>query len=255
MPRLDRELVRRELVASRARALALIKAGAVEVGGKPATKASMEVAPDVEISLGEDPVPYVSRGGVKLAHALSQFGIDPAGLIALDLGASTGGFVDVLLAQGASKVFAVDVGHGQLHAALAGDDRVISLERTDVRDLTLDRIEAPDLVVADLAFISLAKALPQPLSLARPDARLVALVKPQFELEPGRIGKGGIVRKGADRREAKERVEAAVTAMGWQVRAVIDSPIAGGDGNREYLLWAVRQPLPHSEGHPDQGDG
>lgn len=242
MPRLDQELVRRNLAPSRSRALALIKAGVVRVGGQPARKPSSEVDPHTPISLTHDPNPYVSRGGLKFAHALDQFAVDPAGMSALDLGASTGGFVDVLLRKGAARVVAVDVGRDQLHEDLRQDPRVVSLEQTDARDLTADQIGSPYLIVADLAFISLTKALPHPLSLVSPGAQLVALLKPQFELEPGRIGKGGIVRNEADHQEARTRVFNALTALSWQINEVIDSPILGGDGNREFLFWAVKQP-------------
>ncbi len=188
--------------------------------------------------------PFVSRGGVKLAAGLDAFGVGPSGMVCLDLGASTGGFTDALLRRGARKVWAVDVGAGQLHPAIAQDERVINLEKTHARDLTPALItDEIDLVVADVSFISLRKALPPALTLVAPGAFLVALVKPQFELGPDGVGKGGIVRDGAARgaRVAAEIANWLATEHGWAPLGVIDSPIEGGDGNRELLLGARRQ--------------
>lgn len=191
--------------------------------------------------------PWVGRGALKLIHALDAWPVAVAGRTVLDVGASTGGFTEVCLARGAARVYAVDVGRGQLHPNVAADPRVVSLEATDARALTPVLIpEPPGLVVTDLSFISLAKALPAALALAAPGADLVALVKPQFEVGPARVGKGGVVVDPAARAEALAGVEAFLTAAGWTVRATADSPIAGGDGNREFLLWAVKP------GAPDQ---
>ncbi len=188
--------------------------------------------------------PWVSRGGVKLAHALDQFDIDPAGLVCLDVGASTGGFTDVLLSRGAARVYAVDVGRGQLAWKLRVDPRVVLLERVNARHLTRDLIpEAIDLIVCDVSFISLTLVLPPAFALAAPGARLIALIKPQFEAGRAQVGKGGIVRDPDVRREICERISAWVAAQpGWRVAGLIDSPIAGADGNQEYLLAAARAP-------------
>jgi 23S rRNA (cytidine1920-2'-O)/16S rRNA (cytidine1409-2'-O)-methyltransferase len=185
--------------------------------------------------------PYVSRGGIKLAHALEAFAIDPAGWTCLDVGASTGGFTDALLMRGAANVTAVDVGHGQLDPGLAADPRVMSLEGRDIRDLTATELPAPaQLVVIDVSFVALARILPAALALAAPRAMLVALVKPQFEVGRARLGKGGIVRDPALHAQVCRAAEDAVNAAGWQVIGTVPSPIAGGDGNREFLLGARR---------------
>ena len=184
--------------------------------------------------------PWVGRGALKLVHALDLWPIAVEGRVVLDVGASTGGFTEVCLARGAARVYAVDVGRGQLHASLAGDPRVVSLEATDARDLTAALIpQPPGLIVSDVSFISLTKALPAALALAEPGADLVALVKPQFEVGPGRVGKGGLVTDPAARAEALAAVEAFVAEQGWTVLATADSPIEGGDGSREFLLWAT----------------
>jgi 23S rRNA (cytidine1920-2'-O)/16S rRNA (cytidine1409-2'-O)-methyltransferase len=184
----------------------------------------------------------VSRGGVKLAHALDQFGIDPSGKVALDIGASTGGFTDVLLARGARRVYAVDVGHGQLAWKLRQDARVIVLERRNARHLTRAEIpEAPDIIVCDASFIGLTLVLPPALALAAPEAQLVALIKPQFEVGKGRVGKGGVVRDPALHREVCERITAWLDAQpGWQVAGLVESPLRGPEGNLEFLVYARR---------------
>jgi len=185
--------------------------------------------------------PWVGRGALKLAHALDLWPIEVAGRTVLDVGASTGGFTEVCLTRGAARVFAVDVGRGQLHPKLRADPRVTSLEAVDARDLTPALIpQAPELIVTDVSFIGLAKALPSALSLAQDGADLVALVKPQFEAGPEHVGKGGIVSDPAVRARALETVEAFLAEAGWRVQARADSPIAGGDGNREFLLWAKK---------------
>ena len=186
--------------------------------------------------------PWVGRGALKLVHALALWPIEVTGRVVLDVGASTGGFTEVCLARGAQRVFAVDVGQGQLHASLRADGRVVNLEATDARSLTREQItEPPGLIVSDVSFIGLAKALPSALALASPGADLVALVKPQFEVGPGKVGKGGIVTDTDAREQALAAVAGFLTASGWSVRATTDSPITGGDGNREYLLWATRE--------------
>jgi 23S rRNA (cytidine1920-2'-O)/16S rRNA (cytidine1409-2'-O)-methyltransferase len=186
--------------------------------------------------------PWVGRGALKLVHALALWPIAVSGRVVLDVGASTGGFTEVCLARGAVRVFAVDVGQGQLHASLRADGRVINLEATDARGLTREQItEPPGLIVSDVSFIGLAKALPAALALASPGADLVALVKPQFEVGPGKVGKGGIVTDADAREQALAAVAGFLSSSSWNVQATIDSPITGGDGNREYLLWATRE--------------
>jgi 23S rRNA (cytidine1920-2'-O)/16S rRNA (cytidine1409-2'-O)-methyltransferase len=241
--RLDQALVAAGLAASRARAQALIAAGVVRVDGATATRPSARVAQGAALALDGEPNPWVSRGALKLLHALQAFGLDPAGAVALDLGASTGGFTQVLLAAGAAEVWAVDVGHGQLAAVLRDDPRVRAIERLNARDLTPDHVASPDFVVADLAFIALAKALPPALGLAKPGAVLVALVKPQFEVGPAAVGKGGIVRDPDAVASAVAGVRQFLERSGWTVLGETPSPIAGGDGNAEVLV-AARKPAP-----------
>jgi 23S rRNA (cytidine1920-2'-O)/16S rRNA (cytidine1409-2'-O)-methyltransferase len=236
--RLDQALVAAGLADSRARAQALIAAGAVRVDGRPAEKPATRVAEGAALAVVGDPLPYVSRGALKLRHALTTFRLDPAGAVALDLGASTGGFTQVLLEAGAEKVWAVDVGHGQLAPALAADPRVHVLEGLNARDLTAAHVPPPDWIVADLAFIPLAVALPPALGLARPGAVLVALVKPQFEVGPARVGKGGIVRDPAARAEALAGVRGFLEAAGWSITGEAESQVRGGDGNVEFLVAA-----------------
>lgn len=238
--RADLALVARGLYESRARARAAIEAGLVEIDGAVLTKPSQAVSDAATITRAEAPHPWVSRGGMKLAAGLDAFGLDPAGRLCLDLGASTGGFVDVLLTRGARAVVAVDVGHGQLHARLAADPRVIAREGVDARALTAADLPAPPgAVVCDASFISSTLLLPVALPLAAPGAFLVTLVKPQFESAPGETAKG-IVRDEAVRARAVARVRACVEGLGWRVDGVVPSPIAGGDGNVEYLLGARR---------------
>jgi 23S rRNA (cytidine1920-2'-O)/16S rRNA (cytidine1409-2'-O)-methyltransferase len=239
--RLDLVLVARGLAPSRARARDLIRRGLVEVAGAIVTRPAVVVVGEVDIRvLGG--AADVSRGAAKLVAALDSFAFPVEGRVALDIGASTGGFTQVLLARGAARVYAVDVGHGQLDPRLAADPRVVSLERCDARRLDRALVPEPvDAIVADVSFISLTKALPVPLSLAAPAAWLVALVKPQFEAGPAAVGRGGIVRDPAARRRAVEAVRDWVAAQpGWRVVDVVASPIAGGSGNEEFLLGAVR---------------
>ena len=238
--RLDAELVRRGLSPSRSQARAAIEAGKVIVAGRVETKPGRLVDGDADI-IAEPAHPWASRGGVKLAAALDAFCVDPAGRRCLDVGASTGGFTDVLLARGAKVVTAVDVGRGQLIARIADDPRVRSLEQTDARSLTREMIGgAPQLVVVDVSFIGLAKALGAALDLAEAGADLVALFKPQFEVGPAHVRRGGIVSDVAATDAAATAFAGWLEARGWRVRGWIESPISGGDGNRERLVHAVR---------------
>jgi 23S rRNA (cytidine1920-2'-O)/16S rRNA (cytidine1409-2'-O)-methyltransferase len=242
--RLDQLMAIKGLAPTRSRARDLIKRGAVLVGGKVETRAGVSLPASAEISVAEDWSGYVSRGGLKLAAALDAFGFDPLGQAALDIGASTGGFTQTLLRRGARRVYAVDVGSGQLHPDLAGDPRVVNFEHTDARRLDGVLIpEAPGAITADVSFISLAKAMPAALALAAPDAWLVALVKPQFEIGRKGIAKGGIVRSDALRQEALETVAGFFRAQaGWRVEGTMQSPIEGQSGNIEYLLGARNAP-------------
>ncbi|MEW5687019.1 MAG: TlyA family RNA methyltransferase [Pseudomonadota bacterium] len=236
--RADVLLVERGFFESRAKARAAIEAGGVTADGKVVAKASELVATDAVIAAAPAH-PWVGRGALKLVHALDLWPVRVEGRVVLDVGASTGGFTEVCLARGATRVYAVDVGRGQLHASLAGDPRVVGLEATDARDLTPALVtDAPGLIVTDVSFISLAKALPAALALAAPGADLVALVKPQFEVGREHVGKGGIVTDPAARERALAEVAAFLSTSGWVVRETATSPIAGGDGNLEWLLWA-----------------
>ena len=239
--RADVFLVDHGYAASRAEAQAAIKAGRVTADGKPVTKPAQILRDTMQIVF-EKEHPYVSRGALKLIAALDHFGFSPKDRVCLDIGASTGGFTQVLLERGASRVFAIDVGHGQLHQTLAADPRVHAFEGVNARDLTTEVVsEPPQAIVIDVSFISLMLALPRALAMAAPGAWLIALVKPQFEAGREHVGKGGIVREAAVAHAAAERVaEWLASIEGWQVHGLIDSPIAGGDGNREYLLAATR---------------
>ncbi len=238
--RADVLLVRRRLAESRAKAQAAIEAGGVTADGRPVTRASDAIEEDAALEVAQA-FPWVSRAGVKLAHALEAFGVDPAGRVCLDVGASTGGFTEVLLARGAAKVFAVDVGSGQLHAKLKGDARVVSLENTDARVLTGAEItEAPDLIVCDASFIGLAKVLPAALALAAPRADLIALVKPQFEAGPGAGDRRGVLEESVARAAAAQAIAQIDGLEGFVVRAFADSPIRGGEGNLELIAHAQR---------------
>lgn len=239
--RLDQMLVQRGLFESRAKARAAIEAGRVTVDGIAARAASQPVGHDQAVE-AEPAHPWVGRGALKLVHALDLWPVAVEGRTVLDLGASTGGFTEVSLARGAAKVWAVDVGRGQLHPRLVGNPRVVNLEGTDARALDAALIdEPPELIVTDLSFISLTKALGPALDLAGAGADLVALVKPQFEqADRAAVGKGGVVADPEARQAALERVRTWVEARGWTVRATAESPIRGGDGNLEWLLWARR---------------
>jgi 23S rRNA (cytidine1920-2'-O)/16S rRNA (cytidine1409-2'-O)-methyltransferase len=238
--RADVVLVERGLFDSRARARAAIEAGGVIADGRSVSKPSDMIEEAAEIS-AVAAHPYVGRGALKLVHALGLWPILLEGRTVLDVGASTGGFTEVCLERGAARVYAVDVGRGQLHPKLAGDPRVVSLEGVDARDLTPALIPmAPDLIVTDVSFIGLAKALPKALGLAARGAGLVALVKPQFEVGPQAVGKGGVVKDETARTRALEDVAAFLQQSGWIVRETTLSPIVGGDGNIEHLLWAQK---------------
>lgn len=237
--RADLVLVARGLFESRAKAQAAIAAGLVSANDAPVIRVSDLIAPDAELS-AEAPHPYVSRGGVKLAHALDAFGLDPAGLACLDVGASTGGFSDVLLRRGAARVHAVDVGRGQLHPRLAADPRVVALEGTDIRSLGPEHVGgAVGLAAIDVSFISLRLVLPAAVPLLAAEGALVTLIKPQFEAGPRRVKKG-IVRDEAVHREVCAEIAAFAAGLGLTVLGTAPSPIAGGDGNREFLLAARR---------------
>jgi 23S rRNA (cytidine1920-2'-O)/16S rRNA (cytidine1409-2'-O)-methyltransferase len=238
--RLDAELVRRGLARSREQAGELVAAGRVAVAGQPAVKPATQVGRDTPITVTDSAEPgYVSRGGHKLAGALEVFGLVVAGRNALDAGASTGGFTDVLLRAGAAHVVAADVGYGQLAWSLRTDPRVTVMDRVNVR--TLDRvIPVPDLVVADLSFISLTLVLPALVGAAAPEADFVVLVKPQFEVGKGRVGAGGVVRDSTDRSASIEKVAGAAGELGLGVQGITASPLPGPAGNVEYFLWLRR---------------
>jgi 23S rRNA (cytidine1920-2'-O)/16S rRNA (cytidine1409-2'-O)-methyltransferase len=235
--RLDRLLVERGMVESREKAQALIMAGAVLVDGQKALKPghSIDTASGIEIT---GKAPYVSRGGIKLAAALDQFGIDAAGRVCLDVGSSTGGFTDCLLQRGAARVHAVDVGAGQLDWKLRNDARVVVHEGINARHLRFEDIgEFVDLATFDVSFISVTLILPAVIPILRPEGRMVILIKPQFEVGKGQVGKGGIVRSPELHREACVRVESAVKSLGFET-SIMESPITGAEGNHEFLLYA-----------------
>ena len=240
--RLDLALVERGLVESRTKAQALIMAGLVYSGEKKLDKAGLEIDEAVEISIRGREHPWVSRGGIKLAHALEDFKLDVTGLVAMDVGASTGGFTDVLLQAGAAKVFAVDVGHGQLDSKLRDDARVVVMEKTNARHLTAEMIGEPlDLVVCDASFISLKKVLPAALALTKTHATLVTLIKPQFEVGKAEVSRGkGVIRDAKLHKAVCDDISAWIKNEGWQVRGIATSPITGPKGNVEFLLVAVK---------------
>ncbi|MDA0228617.1 MAG: TlyA family RNA methyltransferase [Proteobacteria bacterium] len=231
-------LVERGLVDSKTKAAALAMAGKVFSGTRKLEKPGQKLDPDTPLSLREAPHPWVSRGGIKLAHALEHFALDVTGRTALDIGASTGGFTDVLLARGAAQVYAVDVGYGQLADKLRRDNRVIVLERLNARYLTSEHVPEPvDAVVCDASFIGLRTVLPAALALAAPGAFLVALIKPQFEAGKERVGKGGIVRDPEIHCEICATMSAWLEELpGWQLLGICPSPITGAEGNKEFLL-------------------
>ena len=241
--RADVALVERGLAESRTRAQALIMAGVVFSGAARVDKPGSLVAVDAPLEVRGADHPWVSRGGLKLEKALDHFAIDPAGLACLDVGASTGGFTDVLLARGAARVYAVDVGQGQLAWKLRTDPRVVVLEKLNARHLSRAQVPEPlDLIVCDASFIGLETVLPAPMSLAAPGARVVALIKPQFEVGKDKIGKGGIVRDPALHREVCERIAAWLDGLAdWRVLGVTESPIKGSEGNAEFLIAGARE--------------
>jgi 23S rRNA (cytidine1920-2'-O)/16S rRNA (cytidine1409-2'-O)-methyltransferase len=241
--RLDTILVERGLAPSRERARALILAGHVTVDGQVVSKAGTPIAAAARVELASPDHPYVGRGGLKLAGALDAFAIDPHGHRALDVGASTGGFTDVLLDHGAAEVVAVDVGYGQLVWRLRSDERVRVHDRTNVRTLTPDDIDGPvDVVVADLSFISLRTVLPALVACTRPGGNLLPMVKPQFEVGRERLGSGGVVRDPDLRRTALGETAAAGRELGLVVRGAVASPLPGPSGNVEFFLWFARDP-------------
>lgn len=241
--RLDQLLVDRGLASSRAKAQAMVLAGLVYSGERRLAKAGEAVADDAPLELRGVSSRYVSRGGEKLAAGLDAFAIDPAGLVALDIGAATGGFTDVMLQRGAARVYAVDVGYGQLDARLRAEPRVMVRERTNARHLTAADVPEPiDLVVCDASFIGLRLVLPAALRLTRPDAALVALIKPQFEAGRREVGKGGVVRDPAVHERVCAEIRAWLEGEGWTVLGVVESPLKGPAGNREFLIGARRRP-------------
>jgi 23S rRNA (cytidine1920-2'-O)/16S rRNA (cytidine1409-2'-O)-methyltransferase len=239
--RLDQLVVDRGLTPSRERARALILAGDVLVGGHPITKAGTSVATDADIVLRSPDHPYVSRGGLKLAHALDTFGVDPSGLVALDIGASTGGFTDVLLQRGATRVVALDVGHNQLDWKIRSDPRVVVIEGANARNLSPADLPADartfGLITIDVSFISLRLILPVLPALLAPAGQVIALVKPQFEAGRAEVGKGGLVKDDAVHARVIEEVTAAAANVGLIRRGLEPSPITGAEGNREFLVW------------------
>lgn len=240
--RIDQILVERGLAESRAKAQAYIMAGLVTVGDQKVEKPGQKYLNDIAVDLKGKDHPWVSRGGIKLDHALSHFEIDVSGLTAIDVGSSTGGFTDVLLSRGATKVYAVDSGTNQLAWKLRQDDRVIVHEQTSARILTDAHIPEPiDLIVCDASFISLTKVLQRPMKFARANARLVALIKPQFEAERADVGKGGVVRDAAVHDQVCEKVRDWLAAQNWAVLGISQSPITGPKGNVEFLIAAVKQ--------------
>jgi len=238
--RADQLLVDSGLAESRARAQALILAGLVFLGDRKIDKAGQQIPEDAALEVKGRDHPWVSRGGIKLAHAIDHFSLDVTGMVAMDVGSSTGGFTDVLLTKGASRVYAIDSGTNQLAWKLRSDPRVIVHEQTSARILTADHIpEAVDIIVCDASFISLAKVLERPISFARPGAHLVALIKPQFEAGREEVGKGGVVRDPIIHARVCEEVGGWLTGSGWTVHGVTASPITGPQGNVEFLIHAT----------------
>ena len=239
--RLDQLLVERGLAESRTRAQALVMAGHVMIGDKKADKPGQQLMQDAAIALLGKDHPWVSRGGIKLAHALKEFTIDVSGFVAMDVGSSTGGFTDVLLTNGASRVYAVDSGTNQLAWKLRSDERVIVHEQTSARILTAEHIPEPvDIIVCDASFIGLAKVLERPLTFARSGAQLMALIKPQFEAGREEVGKGGVVRDQAVHERVCGEVQYWLEQSGWRVNGLTTSPITGPQGNVEFLIWATK---------------
>ena len=241
--RLDALLVDRGLVESRSRAQALVMAGKVFSKEQKLEKAGKQITEDTPLEVRGQDHPWVSRGGLKLAHGLDCFQIDPGGMTCLDIGVSTGGFTDVLLQNGAARVYAVDVGHGQLAWKLRSDERVIVLERTNARYLNAAEIAAPiDLIVCDASFIGLRTVLPAAMTLAKPGAGLVALIKPQFEVGKGQVGKRGVVRDPVQHREVCDMIRSWLDGLSdWRTIGIDESPITGPEGNKEFLIYGLKQ--------------
>lgn len=240
--RADQLLVDRGLAESRTRAQALILAGLAFVGDRKIDKAGQQVADDAEVSVKGRDHPWVSRGGIKLDHALTHLGWDVSGVVAIDVGSSTGGFTDVLLGRGAARVYAVDSGTNQLAWKLRQDERVVVHEQTSARILTPTHIPEPvDLIVCDASFIALAKVLPVPMSFAKNGARMIALIKPQFEAERHEVGKKGVVRDATVHARVCTEVRGWLTGEGWDVVDLVESPITGPEGNVEFLIAAVKR--------------
>jgi len=238
--RLDKLLVERGLVASREEGRGRILAGEVFVNDRPIAKAGTLIDAAAEIRV-KGALPYVSRGGVKLARALQEFSIEVSGKIVLDVGASTGGFTDCLLASGARQVFAVDVGYGQLDWKLRSDPRILVLERTNIRHLQLADLPSPaDLATIDVSFISLRLVLPQVTRLLVPDGEIVALIKPQFEVGKGKVGKGGVVRSAEDHARVISEIKDAASALGLKSQGITESPLLGPKGNKEFFIYLNR---------------
>jgi 23S rRNA (cytidine1920-2'-O)/16S rRNA (cytidine1409-2'-O)-methyltransferase len=235
--RLDKLMLERGLAPTIEKAKALIMAGQVVVGDHTVDKAGQQVPIDAEIRLKGENLLYVSRGGLKLRKALDEFCVDVTGLVTVDVGSSTGGFTDCLLQAGAARVFAIDVGYGQLAWKLQQDPRVVSMEKTNIRYVTPDQLDAvPALAVIDASFIALAKVLPATVGLLQPGGRIIALIKPQFEVGKGEVGKGGIVRDPAAHEKVIEDVRHTALDLGLSVAGLCESPITGADGNREFLI-------------------
>jgi len=246
--RVDKLLVDRGLVLSRERARALILAGKVFVNNIRVDKAGTKVPADSSLKLKENDIPYVSRGGIKLAYALDEFKLEVTDKVVLDIGASTGGFTDCLLQRGARKVYAIDVGYGQLAPKLREDPRVVALDRRNIRYIAPEEIgEKTDLAVIDISFISLTKVLTKVIELIKEEACIVALIKPQFEVEKGEVGKGGIVKDPEKHRQVIEKIKGFASLHDLKVIGIIESPISGADGNKEFFIYLGHYPIPTEE--------
>ncbi len=239
--RLDKIIVDRGLASSRERARALIMEGKVFVSGAPVTKAGTMVAPEAPVEVSGGEIPYVSRGGLKLEAALKHFNISAAGRIAMDVGASTGGFTDCLLQHGAIKVYCIDVGYGQLAWKLRQDPRIVIIERANIRYLEKEKIpDSIELATIDVSFISLVKVLPKVLEFLQPEGELIALIKPQFEVGKGEVDRGGVIKDAAKRERAVSQVKEAIQSLGLRIIGVIQSPVTGHKGNIEYLIYMIK---------------
>jgi len=246
--RVDIVLVERGMVPSRERARALIMAGKVIVEGKKMTKPGVQINVDAQVLLQERDSPYVSRGGEKIEGALKAFGIDPKGMIVLDVGASTGGFTDCLLQKGAKKVYAVDVGYGQLAWRLQKDPRVVNLERRNIRYLPREEVkEETDLIVIDTSFISVEKFLPRLLGFLKKGGAILSLIKPQFEVGKGEVGKGGVVRDKALHEKVIDRISNVSRGLGLTVLGVTESPLLGPKGNKEFFIYLKKESETHGQ--------